>query len=84
MAYQVIIKKPVEKELDSLSAKLRERIIQRLLALEETPRPQGVKKLQGEESYRLRIGDYRALYSIDDKKKEVLVYAVGHRREVYR
>lgn len=84
MAYQVIIKKPVEKELDSLSAKLRERIIQRLLALEENPRPQGVKKLQGEESYRLRIGDYRALYSIDDKKKEILVYAVGHRREVYR
>ena len=84
MAYQVIIKKSVEKELDSLSAKLRERIIQRLLALEENPRPQGVKKLQGEESYRLRIGDYRALYSIDDKKKEVLVYAVGHRREVYR
>ena len=84
MAYQVIIKKPVEKELDSLSAKLRERIIQRLLALEENPRPQGVKKLQGEESYRLRIGDYRALYSIDGKKKEILVYAVGHRREVYR
>ena len=84
MAFQVIIKKSVEKELDSLSAKLRERIIQRLLALEENPRPQGVKKLQGEESYRLRIGDYRALYSIDDKKKEVLVYAVGHRREVYR
>ncbi|MDO8754346.1 MAG: type II toxin-antitoxin system RelE/ParE family toxin [Anaerolineales bacterium] len=84
MAYQVIIKKSVEKELDSLSVKLRERIIQRLLALEENPRPQGVKKLQGEESYRLRIGDYRALYSIDDKKKEVLVYAVGHRREVYR
>lgn len=84
MAYQVIIKKPVEKELDLLSAKLRERIIQRLLALEENPRPQGVKKLQGEESYRLRIGDYRALYSIDDKNKEVLVYAVGHRREVYR
>lgn len=84
MTYQVIIKKSVEKELDSLSAKLRERIIQRLLALEENPRPQGVKKLQGEESYRLRIGDYRALYSIDDKKKEVLVYAVGHRGEVYR
>ncbi|MDP2776377.1 MAG: type II toxin-antitoxin system RelE/ParE family toxin [Anaerolineales bacterium] len=84
MAYQVIIKKSVEKELDSLSAKLRERIIQRLLVLEENPRPQGVKKLQGEESYRLRIGIYRALYSIDDKKKEVLVYAIGHRREVYR
>ncbi|MDP1713587.1 MAG: type II toxin-antitoxin system RelE/ParE family toxin [Anaerolineales bacterium] len=84
MAYQVIIKKSVEKELDSLSAKLRERIIQRLLVLEENPRPQGVKKLQGEESYRLRIGDYRALYSIDDKKKEILVYAIGHRREVYR
>ncbi len=84
MTYQVIIKKSAEKELDALSSQLRERIIQRLLALEENPRPQKVKKLQGEESYRLRIGDYRVLYSIDDKKKEIIVYAVGHRKEVYR
>jgi len=84
MPYQVIIKRPAEKELDSLSAGLRRRITERLLSLEENPRPQGVKKLQGENAFRLRVGDYRVLYQIDDQAKVVTIYAVGHRREVYR
>ena len=58
MTYQVIIKRPAEKELDMLQANIRERIIKHLLALEENPRPSGIKKLQGQESYRLRVGDY--------------------------
>ncbi len=84
MTYQVIIKRSAEKELDALPANLHERIVKRLLALEENPRPSGIKKLQGQESYRLRVGDYRALYTIDDKTKKVVVLSVGHRREVYR
>ncbi len=84
MTYQVIIKRFAEKELDALPANLHERIVKRLLALEENPRPSGIKKLQGQESYRLRVGDYRALYTIDDKTKKVVVLSVGHRREVYR
>jgi mRNA interferase RelE/StbE len=84
MAYQVILKRSVEKELDALQANIRNRISKRLLALEENPRPSGIKRLQGEESYRLRIGDYRILYTIDDKVQKVFVVAVGHRREVYR
>jgi len=84
MAYQVLIKRSAQKELDALPKSLRERIVRRLLSLEADPRPSGSKKLQGEESYRLRVGDYRALYTIDDQNRIVTVYAVGHRREVYR
>lgn len=84
MAYQVILKRSAEKELDALQANLRDRIVKRLLALEENPRPSGIKRLQGEESYRLRVGDYRVLYAVDDKGKKVFILAIGHRREVYR
>jgi len=84
MAYQVILKRSAEKELDALQAKTRNRIIKHLLALEENPRPSGIKKLQGQESYRLRVGDYRVLYTVNDKIKQVVILAVGHRREVYR
>jgi len=84
MTYQVVIQRPAEKELDALQVSVHKRIVTRLLTLEENPRPTGVKKLQGQESYRLRVGDYRILYTIDDKSKKVFVVAVGHRREVYR
>lgn len=84
MAYRVILKRSAEKELDALQANLRDRIVKRLLALEENPRPSGIKRLQGEESYRLRVGDYRVLYTIDDEVKKVFILAIGHRREVYR
>jgi mRNA interferase RelE/StbE len=84
MPYQIIIKRSAEKELNALPVALRDRIAQRLLALEETPRPAGIKKRQGAESYRLRIGDYRVLLTIDDQRQQVMIYAIGHRREVYR
>jgi mRNA interferase RelE/StbE len=84
MAYRVTLKRSVEKELEALQANVRRRIVKRLLDLEQNPRPSGIKRLQGEESYRLRVGDYRVLYTIDDGEKKVLILAVGHRREVYR
>lgn len=84
MAYRVLIKRSAEKDLDALSPDMRERVARRLLPLEQNPRPQGAKKLQGGDGYRLRIGDYRVLFTIDDPKQTVTIYAVGHRREVYR
>lgn len=84
MQYQLVIKRSAEKELAALPVDIRKRIIARLLALEENPRPSGIKKLQGEDAYRLRVGDYRVLYTIDDEELIVTVYAIGHRREVYR
>jgi mRNA interferase RelE/StbE len=84
MPYQIIIKRSAEKELNALPAALRDRIANRLLALEDNPRPTGIKKLQGAESYRLRIGDYRVLLTIDDQRQQVMIVAIGHPREVYR
>ena len=84
MSYQILIKHSAEKELSTLPVNLRERIIHRLLALEENPRPSGIKKLQGEDGYRLRVSDYRVLYTINDPNQIVTIYAIGHRREVYR
>ena len=53
--------------------------------LERTsPRPVGVTKLQGQANYRLRVGNYRVLYTIDDADRLATIYAIGHRREVYR
>jgi len=84
MAYQVLVKRSAEKELAALPTRIRERITERLLALEENPRPRDIKKLREQESYRLRVGDYRVLLTIDDSAGLVYIYAVGHRREIYR
>jgi mRNA interferase RelE/StbE len=57
------------------------------MALEELagdPRPPGIKKLKGREGWRLRIGDYRVIYEIDDTQKIIIVLHVGHRRDIYR
>jgi len=82
--YQLLLKRSAEKELAALPADIRRRIIARLLTLEENPRLPGIKKLQGEDAYRLRVGDYRVLYTIDDAEQIVMVFSVGHRRDVYR
>ena len=70
--------------MDRLPDKIHKRISDRILTLETNPRPPGSKKLQGEEGYRLRIGDYRVLYTIDGHTKHIFVYGVAHRREAYR
>ena len=50
----------------------------------ENPRPKISKKLKGKDSYRLRIGDYRIVYNIDDKNKTITVFRIRHRKDVYR
>ena len=84
MAYEVRIISAAEKEMDKLPAAVHKRISRRILTLEDNPRPRGTKKLSGGEEYRLRIGDYRVLYTVDDKNGVVTIFAVGHRREIYR
>lgn len=54
-----------------------------LISLKEHPRPTGVKKLRGRDGYRLRVGDYRILYVVNDEEKRVEVFSIAHRREVY-
>lgn len=70
--------------MDKLPTQIHIRIGSRILSLEDSPRPRSAKKLSGREEYRLRAGDYRVLYTIDDKERIITILAVGHRREVYR
>jgi mRNA interferase RelE/StbE len=69
------------KELDALDDDTYLRIVAAIYYLRENPRPAGIKKLTGHEAYRIRIGDYRVLYTVDDKLKEVRVEAVCKRDE---
>jgi len=82
--YTVRIKRSAEKEMDRLSDRVFRRITQAILRLERDPRPPASKKLRGVQDYRLRVGQYRILYSVDDSERVVVISAVGHRRDVYR
>ena len=84
MSYQVSLTASAEKELHGLPAKVVARVIPRLEALAEAPRPPGCKKLKGgDREWRIRVGDYRAVYEIDDAAQTVDVTRIAHRREVY-
>ena len=63
---------------------MRERIREAIDGLAEQPRPVGCQKLAGRDDYRIRIGEYRVVYAVDDAERVVIVARVGHRREVYR
>jgi len=84
MNYTVQLKRSAEKELEKLPATVHNRVVQALLRLEQEPRPHGVTKLEAREGYRLRVGDYRIIYLLDDTAKLVEVIAIRHRRKVYR
>jgi mRNA interferase RelE/StbE len=85
MSYTVIIPKPVQKQLDNLPEDIRQRIIEKILSLTIEPRPVGVKKLKGfDNEYRVRVGDYRVRYEVNDKILTVLVLHCKHRRNIYR
>ncbi len=63
---------------------MRERINAQLESLRDNPRPRGTRKLKGREQYRIRVGDYRILYTIDDPDNLVTINFIEHRREAYR
>ncbi|MHB1340985.1 MAG: type II toxin-antitoxin system RelE family toxin [Coriobacteriia bacterium] len=83
-SYSVSLKRSVLKDLDSLPVHDRARIMERIGALADDPRPYGCEKLSALERYRIRVGDYRIVYSIEDAALVVWVVRVGHRRDVYR
>jgi mRNA interferase RelE/StbE len=84
MAYTVTLKRSAEKELDGLPAGIRTKIVNILLSLKENPFPRNSKKLHGREGFRVRLGEYRILYTIDQNEKKVDVVSVAHRKDVYR
>lgn len=82
--YSVVVKSSAQKELDALDDAVFRRIDRRILALAENPRPAGCKKLKGyKDQWRIRIGDLRVVYFIDDSGKRVDIARVAHRREAY-
>jgi mRNA interferase RelE/StbE len=82
--YDLLIKQSAGKELEKLPRKDRIRTSRKIQELAFEPRPHGCEKLSAEEKYRIRQGNYRVVYSIDDEKRVVLIVKIGHRKEVYR
>ena len=83
--YEVRVQDSAQKELLRLPRQIAARMINALRLLETTPRSANSRKLyRSDDSYRIRVGDYRIVYRIDDNAKLVTVYRIGHRGEVYR
>jgi mRNA interferase RelE/StbE len=82
-SYKVLIRRSAAGELERVPKKDLRRIVERIQGLEATPRPQSCEKLSAQERYRIRQGDYRIVYSINDEDRTVEVVKVGHRSEIY-
>lgn len=83
--YVLRFKTSAAKELRNLSSEIKQRIVLAIDELSQNPRPSGVVKLQGEEQlYRIRVGDYRIVYEIDDAAKLIRITRVRHRSDVYK
>ena len=83
-SYSVLIKRSAAKELEAVPKQDREKLVARIRALADNPRPHGSEKVAGDDKYRIRYGVYRVLYEIDDASVVITVVRVAHRREVYR
>ena len=84
MTYQVQIERQALKALRQIDAKQRRRIEDRIANLAVDPRPAGSIRLTGSEAMRVRVGDYRVIYTVSDAAVTVVVIKVGHRRDIYR
>jgi mRNA interferase RelE/StbE len=82
--FDLVFKEPVSKDLKEIPKKDVERILERIDALRDEPRPQGSVKISGKEYYRVRQANYRIICGIQDSQRVVIVIKGGHRREVYR
>jgi mRNA interferase RelE/StbE len=80
--YSLFFRESVRKDLDSIPKSDLQRIMARIASLADNPRPPGSEKLSGEEKYRVRQGNYRIIYAIEDSRLIVMIVKVGHRREV--
>ncbi|MDQ3016377.1 MAG: type II toxin-antitoxin system RelE/ParE family toxin [Bacteroidota bacterium] len=81
--YTVVLLKSARKQLDKLPDNIVTPLLAAILTLEGDPRPMGYKKLKDREGYRIRVHNYRIIYTIQDKILLVAVITIGHRRDVY-
>jgi len=84
VSYTISIQRTAQKELSQLPADMYERIRDEIRLLAENPRPIGCLKLKGRDGWRIRVGDYRVIYEIDDKEQSILIRNVGDRKDIYR
>ena len=83
--YTVVFARSARKELQALDRTVAARVLKRIESLRLEPRPSGCKKLEGtDDLWRIRIGDWRVVYGIDDSRKLIDVSVIRHRREAYR
>ena len=83
MEYEVLILRRAQKHLANLPTQNYSRIRDLILALASNPRPSGCKKLTGREGWRVRSGDYRVIYEIDEAERRVTIMDIGHRKDIY-
>jgi len=84
VAYKILIKPPAAKDLDSLPVVEVKRLLSHITKLGNDPRPVGIQKLTNEEGYRIRSGNYRVLFEINDTSQTIFIYRIKHRKDVYR
>jgi mRNA interferase RelE/StbE len=82
--YKIVFKQSVAKDLRPIPNKDVQSILKRIEQLEHDPRPPGSEKLTGAEKYRIRQGNYRILYTVDDELVIVTIVKIGHRRDIYQ
>lgn len=84
MSYTLFILPRAQKEMSKLSRDTFARLRDAIRALAQEPRPRGCGKLTGRAGWRIRVGDYRVVYEIDDAHQTITILHIGHRRDVYR
>lgn len=85
MKLTIVISKSVQKQIDDLPNDVRERVLEKIQNFADEPRPDGVVKLKGSDNeYRIRVGDYRVRYEIDDESQLVQLLQCKHRKDVYK
>jgi mRNA interferase RelE/StbE len=84
VSYSVSVRRSAQRELEAIPSPFHENIAERMLSLAAIPRPPGCKILKGSDKWRIRIGNYRLIYEIDDSAKAVIVIKIAHRSEAYK
>jgi len=82
--YKIELRRRAQRALDRLPKYDFKAVLDAVKSLAETPRPSGIEKIKSAGLWRIRQGDYRIIYSIDDNQKIVTILRIGHRREIYR
>jgi mRNA interferase RelE/StbE len=84
VTYEITVLRTAVKSVEKLPKEVQDRIVEAIAELAETPRPTGSKQLIAREALRIRVGDYRIIYEVDDESKTVQVVVVSHRKDAYR